>query len=448
MPLSLKNNYCAIDFGTSNSALVLPFEPVNTDGVKKNNGAERMKLAVLEESAANHRGEKIPYNTIPTAVFYNAEDSTRAYGREAVVAYVDGYDGRLMRSMKSVLGSDLVERATEIGLGLSVNYIDVIGGFLRHLKTVAEQQHLAPLTKVILGRPVFFVDDNPERDAKAQAVLESAAHAIGFEEVAFQFEPIAAALDYESRISAEKIVLVADIGGGTSDFSIVRTSPTRHLQTARQADILGNYGVHIAGTDFDRAVNLSAIMPLLGMGSIGSVSMGCRRVPSAVYFDLATWHLINIVYSHNRVIELKHMASMYADKPRHQRLIRTITQRLGHQLAAKAEEAKINVSLTGAARIDLDAIEAGLHVVLTTPQVFAALDEHINKIAAAALETVRQAGLKPNQIDALYFTGGSTGLPFLSEQIGAAFPNAERVFGDRFASVAMGLGIYAARQFG
>ncbi len=441
MPRPQKNDYCAIDFGTSNSALVLPFEPVERD---QSDEAGRMKLVVLEEGAVNQLGKKEQHHTIPTAVFYNAEDSTRTYGREAVAAYVDGYDGRLMRSLKSILGSDLVEQTTDIGLGLSVKYRDVIGGFLRHLKMVAELQHAEPLSKVILGRPVFFVDDNPQRDAKAQSVLEAAARAVGFTEIAFQFEPIAAALDYESRIASEKIVLVADIGGGTSDFSIVRASPSRHLQTARQADILGNFGVHIAGTDFDRAVNLNAIMPLLGMGSSGSNG---RRVPSTVYFDLATWHLINTVYGHNRVIELKHMASMYADKTKHQRLIRAITQRLGHLLAAKAEEAKINVSLTGTAQIDLETLEAGLHIALTEHQLFAAIDEQVKKIVSAATETAQQAGLKTNQIDALYFTGGSTGLRFLAEAIGAAFPQAERVAGDRFASVAMGLGIYAQRRF-
>ena len=80
--------------------------------------------------------------------------------------------------------------------------------------------------------------------------------------------------------------------------------------------------------------------------------------------------------------------------------------------------------------------------------MFAALHENVHIIVAAAIKTVQQAGLYPSQIDALYFTGGSTGLSFLSEQIGAQFDRAERVFGDRFASVAMGLGIYAKRRYG
>ena len=432
MRVQSPNDFCAIDFGTSNSALALP----------DHTAAGHLRLAILEEGA----GQSSPalFSTLPTAVFYNAEDSTRAYGREAVAAYVDGYDGRLMRSMKSILGSDLIEQTTDIGLGLTVKYADVVGGFLKHLKTVAERQHLHKLARVVIGRPVFFVDDDPVRDLKAQNALESAAHAIGFEEVAFQYEPIAAALDYESRISTEKMVLVADIGGGTSDFSIVRTSPARHSKSERAGDILGNFGVHIAGTDFDRAVNLSSIMPLLGLGSLGPDG---KRVPGSVYFDLATWHLINTVYAANRMIELRQMASMYADKIKYRRLIRTVSHRLGHHLAAKAEAAKIAVSLHDAAQIDLAAVEHALHVNLSVSDVFASLNDYVHKIVAAAKVTVQQAGLKPSQIDALYFTGGSTGLSFLSERIGEAFHQAERVFGDRFASVAMGLGIYAQRRF-
>ncbi len=437
MHLHLANDYCAIDFGTSNSALVLPENAVA--------GQMRLaKLDKLEEGAQSVQSPSQFFSTLPTAVFYHAEDSTRAYGRSAIAAYIDGYDGRLMRSMKSILGTDLMEQTTEIGLGLTVKYADVVGGFLRHLKTMAEQQHTAKLEKVVLGRPVFFVDGDPGRDAKAQNALASAAHAIGFKEVAFQYEPIAAALDYESRISAEKIVLVADIGGGTSDFSIVKVSPARHTKLDRADDILGNFGVHIAGTDFDRAVNLASIMPLLGLGSLGPDG---KRVPGSVYFDLATWHLINTVYGANRVIELKQMASMYADKIKLQRLIHTINQRLGHHLAAKAESAKIAVSINGTAQIDLDVVEEALCVDLPASEVFASLADHVHKIVAAAKETVHQAGLKPSQIDALYFTGGSTGLSFLSERIGEAFSQAERVFGDRFASVAMGLGIYAQRRF-
>ena len=418
----LKPNYCAIDFGTSNSAVTIPHH----DG---------MRLIELEPG----------YQGMPTAVFYNAEDETRCFGREAVAAYVDGFDGRLMRSIKSILGSDLMEQATEIGHGITIKYIDVVIGYLRHLKKVAEAQHGSSLTRVVIGRPVRFVDHNESRDAKALASLETAASAAGFKEVAFQFEPIAAALDYESTITDEQIVLVADIGGGTSDFSLVRVGPARHGQLARQDDILANHGIHVAGTDFDQSVNLAAIMPQLGYGTLGPQG---RRVPGKVYFDLATWHLINTVYAHNRIIELREMISMYSDLVSYHRLMKTVTARLGHRLAALAEQTKIAVALDGRSVIEMDAVEDNLQIMFTDQQLTQALEHKVMRIVETAKETVRRANARTDQVSAVYFTGGSTGLKFLTERIAALFPNARRVTGDRFSSVANGLGIYAMRKFG
>ncbi len=116
----------------------------------------------------------------------------------------------------------------------------------------------------MLGRPVFFVDDDERANARAEEVLREVAHKIGFAEVSCQFEPIAAAFDYEQQVRREEIALIADIGGGTSDFSIVRLSPERHNKEDRAGDILANDGVRIGGTDFDRLLSLGELMPLLG----------------------------------------------------------------------------------------------------------------------------------------------------------------------------------------
>ena len=424
--------YCAIDFGTSNSAIAIPAEA-------------GMRLVELES------GQR----TMPTAVFYFVEGPEtngppRAFGRAAVAAYVDGIDGRLMRSMKSILGSNLVEQTTDVGGGRGVKYLDIIAGYLRHLKSMAEAQAGAKIRHAVIGRPVFFVDDDPVRDAQAQAALASAARSVGFDEVQFQYEPIAAAFDHERHVRREEIVLVADIGGGTSDFSVVRVGPQRAERLERKDDILANHGVHIAGTDFDRRVELAQILPEFGYGAYGPSVNGAppREVPSAVYFDLATWHLINTVYSPQRVVELRQMRGFYAEALHHQRLMIVVTERLGHELAARAEQAKIDVANGGDTVIDLSHVERRLSVALSEPAALQTLDADIERIVDAARETAAQAGLTPQRIDALYFTGGSTGLRLLVQRISAAFPLARTVHGDRFASVASGLALHAQRRFG
>jgi hypothetical chaperone protein len=303
---------------------------------------------------------------------------------------------------------------------------------------------------VVLGRPVYFVDGDPVRDAQAQAALEAAARAVGFTDIGFQYEPIAAAFHYEAGIDSEQHVLVADIGGGTSDFSLVRVGPARRERLDRRDDVLASHGVHIAGTDFDRRVELGAILPLLGFGAYGPERPGqpAREVPSKVYFDLATWHLINTVYRPQRVLELRGMKGDYADADQHRRLMKVLTDHLGHDLAGRAEQAKIAVAAGGEVAIDLGLVERGLQATLTEPKAAALLRDDLGRIVTAALETAAMAGLQPAQVDALYFTGGSTGLKGLTDALAAAFPAARPVYGERLASVATGLGLYARRLFG
>jgi hypothetical chaperone protein len=421
--MNMSSNFCAIDFGTSNSAVAVP------------QAGGGMRLIELEP------GQR----TMPTAVFYYAEGPhdadgpPRAFGRAAVAAYVEGHDGRLMRSMKSILGSPLIAQTTDVGGGRGAKYADIVAGYLKRLRRLAGEPERA-----VLGRPVFFVDGEPERDAAAQAQLEACARAVGFREVQFQYEPIAAAFDFEQQARHEQIVLVADIGGGTSDFSIVRVGPERMQRLARRDDILASHGIHIAGTDFDRHIELAGLLQEFGYRALGPSG---REIPSGIYFDLATWHLINTCYSPLRVAEWRGMKSWFNDVRQHARLMTVLEERLGHELAARAEGAKIAVSGGADTTVDLGHIEPGLVLPLSEKTAVDALRADLDRIIATAHETVTLAGLRAEQIDALYFTGGSTGLRLLVDGMAAGFPQAARVSGDRFASVATGLGLHAQRLF-
>ncbi len=427
-------DFCAIDFGTSNSVITRPHP---TD-------PRTMAPVPLEQG--------LP--TMPTAAFYLAEgphlqDLPCLYGRAAVAAYVEGMEGRLMRSMKSVLGSSLMAQPTDIGAGRQVRFTEVIGTYLRHLKSLAEQQAGHPLRRVVMGRPVYFVDDDPVRDAQAEASLAEAAQAVGFEEIHFQFEPLAAAFHYEAQIDAERWVLVADIGGGTSDFSVVRVGPKQRQRLDRRDDVLANHGVHIAGTDFDRRIELASILREFGFGALGPSIHGKppREVPSRIYVDLATWHLINPLYRPQRIHEVRAMKGDYANPLHHSRLLKVLTDQLGHDLVGRAERAKIDVAAGGHTRIDLGLVERGLVAELDSAQALEALRSDIDRITRAALDTVTMAGLRPEQIDAIYFTGGSTGLKPLTDALCTGFPGADPIHGERLASVATGLGLYAQRLF-
>jgi len=243
-----------IDFGTSNSAMAW----LGPEG--------NARLIPLESEAM----------AMPTAVFYNAEDSSTHFGRDALKHYLEGTEGRLMRSLKSLLGSPLLLETTQIG-HQQISFQDIIGTFLATLRERAALHLGSAPRRVVMGRPVHFVDDDPERDAQAEASLRQAVESVGFDEVSFQLEPIAAALDYEQRLTKESTVLVVDLGGGTSDFTVVRLGPDRRQQADRSADILATSGVHIGGTDYDRQLNLAQVMPLLGYRSPDSMPTPSAR---------------------------------------------------------------------------------------------------------------------------------------------------------------------------
>lgn len=403
-----------IDFGTSNSAMAWA-TPQGT-----------ARLMALE-------GEAL---AMPTAVFYNAEDGTTHFGRDAIGHYLEGTEGRLMRSLKSLLGSPLLMETTQIG-HQQISFQDIIATFLTTLRERATQSLGFAPTRVVMGRPVHFVDDDAERDAQAEASLRQAAQAVGFENVSFQLEPIAAALDYERRLTQDSTVLVVDLGGGTSDFTVVRLGPERMQQADRSADILATTGVHIGGTDYDQKLSLEQVMPLLGYRHSGPEQ---REVPSRVFFDLSTWHLIHWQYQPKAIAHAKTLRSNYSQAHLHERLMQVLTERHGHLMAHEVEQAKIRCSVTDAdTRIDLSLIEPGLQAALGVTDMHAHLAGLLARTVACARECVQAAGLTDRQIDAIYLTGGSSALRTFQRALQAAFPGVPLVEGDLFGGVASGL---------
>ncbi len=403
-----------IDFGTSNSAMAW----LGHEGIAR--------LIPLE-------GEAL---AMPTAVFYNTEDSSTHFGRDAIGHYLEGTEGRLMRSLKSLLGSPLLLETTQIG-HQQISFQDIIGTFLAKLRERATQSLGSAPRRVVMGRPVHFVDDDPERDAQAEASLRQAVEAVGFDEVSFQLEPIAAALDYEQRLTKESTVLVVDLGGGTSDFTVVRLGPGRIQNVDRSADILATTGVHIGGTDYDRQLNLAQVMPLLGYKHLGHEQ---REVPSRVFFDLATWHLIHWQYQPKAIAHAKTLRTNYSNTHLHERLMQVLTERHGHLMAHEVEQAKIRCSVSKAdTGIDLTVIERELQARLNVADMQAQLQDLLTRTVACARECVQRAGLTDASLDAIYLTGGSSALSTFQQVLQAEFAGVPLIEGDLFGGVALGL---------
>jgi len=401
-----------IDFGTSNSAAAF----IDASGA--------MQVVPLDGARTE----------MPTAVFFNQETHSVLYGSEAMQAYLSGTEGRLLRSLKSLLGSSLMEEYTAVG-DHSLRYFDIVVLFFKELKRRSEAHAGQTLTHAMLGRPVHFVDDNPERDALAQETLGRAAREAGFTDIAYQLEPIAAALDYEQRVDHETVALVVDIGGGTSDFTTIRLNPARSSLADRTGDILATTGVHIGGTDFDRLLNLSTVMPHLGYRHIGR---GNRPVPNSVFLDLSTWHLIHQAYTRKAMHFAKELWADFSDRSLHQRLMAALEGQYGHRLLAEVEAAKIACSISGEdAVVQLDFLDDASAPAVTAEGMEHALRDAVAQVVRCAQDCVNLAGL--SQVDVVYLTGGSSALRPLVAALQMAMPQAKLVTGNQFGGVAAGL---------
>lgn len=412
---------CGIDFGTSNSTVgwLRPGAPT---------------LLTLEAGKP----------TLPSAVFFNADEESTHFGRDALAEYLEGYEGRLMRALKSLLGSSLMDGSTEVG-GRALPFKDLLASFIGELKTRAEAQAGRSFNQAVFGRPVHFVDDNEIADRRAQDTLEAIARQVGFKDVSFQFEPIGAALHYEAGLDREELVLIADIGGGTADFSLVRLSPERARRVDRREDLLGNAGLHVGGTDFDRALSLEAVMPLLGYR--GLMKSGAE-IPSNLFFQLATWHTINFAYTRQAFADFQHIYRDAAARRELDRLARLIGQREGHWLALQVEQAKIDLSTADTTLLHLDRLEAGLAHSISREDFAQATRSLVERVAATVGGLLDQAGVAREQVDTLYFTGGASGVPQLRARIASELPQARSVEGDLFGSIGAGLAVEAARRYG
>lgn len=416
---------CGIDFGTSNSTVgwLRPAGP---------------SLLPMEDGKP----------TLPSAVFFNADEQTTCFGRAALAEYLEGYEGRLMRALKSLLGSKLIDGHTEVH-GRALGFRDLLASFIGELKHRAEAHAGRSFDQAVFGRPVHFVDDDAQADHKAQETLEAVARQVGFRDVSFQLEPIGAALHYERTLAHEELVLIADIGGGTADFSLLRLSPERAQRSAgnddRREDLLGNAGVHVGGTDFDTALSLASAMPLLGYRS--QMKNGAQ-IPASIYFQLATWHTINFAYTREVAATLQHIYRDALARTELDRLARLVSRREGHWLALQVEAAKIALSTAPSTALYLDRIETGLIHTITISDFVAATQTLVDRVASCVAELIHQAAIGRDQVDTIYFTGGASGVPQLRAAIAAALPAAGCVEGDLYGSIGAGLALSAARRYG
>lgn len=397
-----------IDFGTSNTAAAVLREG-------------QPQIIALERGAT----------TLPTAVFLDFAERRTLYGSAAAQAMIAGQEGRFMRALKSILGTPLAREKRQF-LNERLTLIDIIARFLTEIRARAEAETGARYCRVVSGRPVHFHSAHPERDAQARADLETAYNLAGFEEVTFLNEPEAAALACHARHG--EIGLIVDIGGGTSDFTLFE---------GQEAGIrvLVNHGLRLGGTDFDKALSLRRVMPELGLGAALRKELGEETYPApkALYVDLASWEKIAFVYSGATSRDVAQMRRQAVEPQRFARLHTVVDMHLGHDVAYAVEAAKIAANGGEAARIDLGEVEQGFAPPLTPEDLLVDLLPYSDQIGTCVVQTLEMAGLRADQVDRVYFVGGSSLARMVQDRLRRIFPDASFETTEVFTAVVDGL---------
>jgi hypothetical chaperone protein len=416
-----------LDFGTTNSAIAAT------------TGGSGVRLAEFASGAGTTR-------TFRSVLHFDPDERGPARavaGPAAIARYLEGdCSGRLIQSMKSYLASRLFHATNVFGRVYTLE--DLIALVARDLRAAAEAQ-LGPLPpRIVVGRPVRFAGAEAEDDeAYALGRLSAAVQKAGFGEIVFEYEPVAAAYHYESGLSQDEMVLIADFGGGTSDFCVVRVGPGVRARGRRPDDILGTDGVALAGDAFDSRIMRHVVAPALGRGSTYLSHGKEMSVPSWLHSHLERWHHLSFLKSKETLQLLENIADGAHEPARIRAFIQVVENDLGYQLYRAVERTKVELSVRGSSRFVFRDLPVTIDREVTRAEFESWIAEETQAIADCVDRLLGRAEIGAAQIDRVFMTGGSSLVPAVRRIFESRFGAAKLRTGDELTSVASGLALRA-----
>lgn len=436
-----------IDFGTSNSGVayfdgkqvhLLPIDKQNvvpevvkttlyiTKDFKHYIGQEAVELYY------RHNVNRLRHYVKKWVGEIEYRGSDMYYVRDIYV-YVDELKpGRLLQFIKTALRSESYQ-GTQV-FDRYYTTIDIISAYLSALKQRAESILNAEIDSVTLGRPVQF-SKIPEQDTKAEEMLRQSAEEAGFQEVDFEYEPVAAALYYEMTLKQPQNVLIFDFGGGTLDLTIMR------LGDPRKRTIYSSGGIGVAGSNFDQAIIQKRLLQHFGQNASGlnpDIIELIHTVPD--------WIALPELSTPQNRLKLE-QAILQGIKPvRLKALESLIFNDLAFSFYNVVETSKIALSSQGAALLSLNEKDIDIWELYTRSQFEKDIREYQEQIEQVLIDTIIASGLEPEEIDAVVKTGGSSNIPAFSQMLENIFGPGKVKASDIFSSVTSGLAIKAYEQ--
>ena len=417
-----------LDFGTTNSAIGV------ADG-------DKVQLARFRHSGGLT-------DTFRSVLYFHpdARDKSGRYesiaGPRALDRYLEAEGkGRLLQSLKSYV-ADRSFQATSI-FTRTHTIVDLLSLLLADLRARAEEE-LGPLgSRIVVGRPVNFAHANsPDDEALATGRLREALARVGWTDVVFEFEPVAAAYYYETQLSKDQRVLVADFGGGTSDFSLIEVGPSHRKRETRT--ILGSDGVGLAGDALDAKILHNVVAPMLGLGSTYKAMFGRDlEVPVWIYAKLRRWHHLSFLKT-KKNIELLEEISSQADARTSSKidaLLHILEYDLGYHLYRAVERVKVALSGAEAARFSFVDLPLEIEADLTRAQFEGWISEETTAMEECVDRLLATAGVAAKDVDQVFMTGGTSFVPAVRRIFDERFGAAKIRAGGEMISVATGLAL-------
>lgn len=385
-----KNLIYAADFGTSNSLLAAAS---NSESV----------LPIELDSLGKDK-------SILRSLMYFPKHGEPSFGQSAIENYIEeSGDGRFIRSIKKYLPVDSFS-GTQIN-GTVYSLEELIGRFLREMKYRADIYFDADVEKIVLGRPAKF-SAQEEKDRLAQSRLEEAAKQAGFKEISFFAEPLAAAYSYRKNLKEEKIVLVVDLGGGTSDFTVIKIGPNKH----KPEDTLSIGGVSIAGDSLDGCIMSEKVSPHFGSKLTYKLPMSSNRLtmPPTLKAKLSSPADITLMgrsgimsfLNEIRKARLKPSDEVYLEQ-----LFSLITENLGFSVFEKIEEAKRELCTGEDHLFEYLEDEIDIEEKITNDEFVEITENKILSIFDCLDEVLKNAGISADKVDSICCTGGTSKVP-------------------------------------
>ncbi|WP_345951981.1 Hsp70 family protein [Mucilaginibacter sp. PAMB04274] len=406
-----------IDFGTTNSALAI-----------YNEETKEIQHTII----------------IPSLIyFYEQQRSGIApdyvVGQEAISAYLnEQMSGRFIKSVKQILSrSSFTETRIH---NKRYNASDLVAIILKELKSRADKLIGQDCRKAVIGRPVFFDDDNVQKDTLAQTRLSKAAELAGFREVRFQFEPIGAAFAYERTLQKKENVLVADLGGGTTDFTYLVLDPEKAGSKDRKNDMMATGGIYIGGDSFDAAFMWEKGTPYFGKHTQYEATPGKRlTVPKSLFANICSWEQMNFFNGQRIKKDIEDYYYFSGKDRQFKNLITLIEHNLGYAVFRCIEKTKITLSNADTARFAYHEMDIDIEedVPLSVYEQIIAKD--VTRIANYLDEFISHNKIEPSNVDSIFLTGGTSMVGSVQNIFKEKFPHVNLNSGDNFKSVATGL---------